>query len=100
MREDMAKVLTESPRTKAYTKSPKKRLRDPNGPSVQSMRGAHRNRKEFGEHLKPLMRWFDSQVGRPWSKVYSELREHVDARGATQLHILQHAEMYAETSTA
>lgn len=102
MREDMAQLLVERPRRGGYGKRRKRRKgRDLDGPAVQSMRAPHRaNRKDLNENLSPLRRWFYRQVGRPWDKVYSELRERVDVRGATQLHILQHAEMYVETNTA
>ena len=44
----------------------------------------------FSENLRPLRRYLDAQVGRPWDKVYAEIRRFVDADSAVQLHILQH----------
>ena len=44
----------------------------------------------FSENLRPLYRYLDAQVGRPWDKVYSEIRAHVNADTAVQYHILQH----------
>jgi len=38
-------------------------------------------------------------VGRPWNKVYSEIRERIDARSALGLHVLQHLEDYVATNT-
>ncbi|HTJ81644.1 MAG TPA: hypothetical protein VL400_07955 [Polyangiaceae bacterium] len=46
--------------------------------------------KSLNENLAPLRRWLRAQVGRPWWSVKSELRSVIDARSATQLHILQH----------
>lgn len=45
---------------------------------------------QFSENLRPLYRYLDAQVGRPWDKVYSEIRAHVNADSAVQYHILQH----------
>jgi hypothetical protein len=45
---------------------------------------------QFSENLAPLRRYLEAQVGRPWDKVYSEIRAHVDADSAVQYHILQH----------
>lgn len=47
-------------------------------------------RPVFSENLSPLYRFLEAQVGRPWDKVYAEVREHVDADSAVQYHILQH----------
>ena len=47
-------------------------------------------RPQFSENLAPLRRYLAAQVGRPWAKVYSEIRSHVDADSAVQYHILQH----------
>jgi hypothetical protein len=44
----------------------------------------------FSENLAPLYRFLEAQVGRPWDKVYSEIRAQVNADSAVQYHILQH----------
>lgn len=31
--------------------------------------------KDFSDNLRPLIRWANAQVGRPWSKVFSEIRK-------------------------
>lgn len=49
-----------------------------------------RRRPQFSENLAPLRRYLAAQVGRPWAKVYSEIRSQVDADSAVQYHILQH----------
>lgn len=51
---------------------------------------APRFRPQFSENLPPLRRFLERQVGRPWDKVYSEIRAHVNADTAVQYHILQH----------
>lgn len=44
----------------------------------------------FSENLAPLRRYLAAQVGRPWDKVYAEIRSRIDAGNAVQYHILQH----------
>lgn len=44
----------------------------------------------FSENLAPLRRYLEAQVGRPWDRVYAEIRAHVNADTAVQYHILQH----------
>ena len=44
----------------------------------------------FSENLAPLQRYLESQVGRPWDKVHSEIRRRIDVGSAVQYHILQH----------
>jgi hypothetical protein len=55
----------------------------------QKRHGKH-PRKEFGENLRPLYRFLDGQVGRPWDAVYSEIREVCTPRGTVGNHIYQH----------
>lgn len=49
-----------------------------------------RRRPSFSENLAPLRRYLDAQVGRPWDKIYSEIRQRIDTGSAVQFHILQH----------
>lgn len=53
-----------------------------------------RGDKMLGENLAPLYRFLESEVGRPWDKVYSDIRKNVRFDSATQLHILQHMKQY------
>ena len=55
----------------------------------QKRYGKH-ERKEFGENLEPLMRYLQKQVGRPWDKVYSEIRAVCEPTGTVNAHIYQH----------
>lgn len=45
--------------------------------------------KDFHDKLGPAMRWLRSNVGRPWSKVYSELRTRFDARTVAGRHVVE-----------
>lgn len=47
-------------------------------------------RKEFGENLKPLARFLQKQVGRPWDKVYAEIRDVCEPTGTVNAHIYAH----------
>lgn len=49
-----------------------------------------RHRPQFSENLAPLYRYLAAQVGRPWDRVYSEIRQRIDTGNAVQYHILQH----------
>jgi hypothetical protein len=42
--------------------------------------------------LGPLRRYLRSNVGRPWNKVYSEMKQHLDDRKTTGRHIFEHVE--------
>lgn len=42
----------------------------------------------FRDKLAPAQRWLASQVGRPWDKVYSELRAQFDSRTIAGAHVV------------
>lgn len=44
--------------------------------------------KSFRDKLGPARRWLAAQVGRPWDKVYSELRAKFDARTVAGAHVV------------
>lgn len=109
MREDMSKVLVESPRVgraRAHAAEGARRLRrdrlDPDGEGGPRRIGMRRDaveRKDFGEHLSPLYRWLDHQAGRPWSKVWGELCASLDRRNVVQAHLFQHIRDHVEIRT-
>ncbi len=57
-----------------------------------------RHGKWLNENLAPLERYLNRQVNRPWSKVYSEIRQVVDGRSAVRQHIWQHLFDMVETN--
>ena len=79
----MHKVVTERPRHGHSNRSRKWGGRveeDYDGETfVSSARGRQYgwNSKEFSDFLSPLRRYLHGQVGRPWDKVYSEIRRAV-----------------------
>ncbi|MGL6076543.1 MAG: hypothetical protein ACRC8S_20500 [Fimbriiglobus sp.] len=107
MREDMAKVLVERPRVrsrfvrgrpgKSYTSRIRKEMHSEDGSPARESTMARYNHigdKHFNEHLGPLRRYLHSQVGRPWTKIYSEICERVDRGNVVQNHILTHLFQY------
>ncbi|NDC89448.1 MAG: hypothetical protein EB075_11710, partial [Bacteroidetes bacterium] len=52
------------------------------------------DRKQFGENLNPLWRYLNSQIGRNWDTVYSEICENMDRRSAVGGHIFEHLGSY------
>ncbi|MBN9119929.1 MAG: hypothetical protein J0I06_12335 [Planctomycetes bacterium] len=110
MRADMGKVLVERPRLrrrggdsrpgKGYANQLKKYFAAGNSPpSREGIKRRYTDRKHFNEHLGPLRRFLDSNVGRPWDKVYSEICKHVDRNNVVQKHILTHLFDYVVVHT-
>src|SRR5262245_46157414 len=107
----MGKVLVERPRLKVcrYAPGPEKGYRkridrcyddDGSPPRREGMKKRYgSNRKYFNEHLGPLRRFLNSNVGRPWDKVYSEICQHVDRGNVVQKHILTHLFDYVVVHT-
>ncbi len=105
MRSDLHKVLTEQPRRgsdsrnlktrarfRAYDDSMEDRCALPKtGKMVMGNRdlGPHDESKEFTDNLGPLTRWLDSQVGRNWDKVYSEIRQTFPNTNKQNHHLLE-----------
>ena len=91
MRTDLNKVLTERPRwgsgsrnlkTRAhfdhYDDAKEDRFSLPKrGKALMHNRelGTYDESKDFTDKLGPLKRWVNSQVGRNWDRVYSELKQ-------------------------
>ncbi|MEZ4381179.1 MAG: hypothetical protein R3A79_07510 [Nannocystaceae bacterium] len=94
MREDMHKVIVERPRLGGGygRQGGRARMRarvDPeSAPTKARMR--ERRTKALNENLAPLRRFLEAQVGRPWDRVYAEIRRQLRATSAVQVHVLQH----------
>jgi len=100
MRDDMSKVIVESPRwgrglARALEGS-RRQFRNrldgdhESAPQRLGMRRDTKDRKFFGEHLEPLYRYLRQQVNRPWNKIYSELSTQLDRRSVVQAHAFTH----------
>lgn len=111
MRADMDKVLVERPRLgrrraqrwpgKGYRKRVRKALDAGDAPPPrEGMRATYgHGTKSFNEHLGPLRRFLNSNVGRPWDAVYSEICAVVDRDNVVQKHILTHLFDYVTVRT-
>ena len=109
MRDDMAKVVTERPRRGHGNKSKKTtglpiRRYDPDADYDEPVRLPIARRrqygwdaKEFSDLIKPLKRYLRSCIGRPWSKVHSELSQKLDRRSISGSHIWDHVMWEIET---
>ncbi len=93
MREDMAKVIVERPRIPAFKvrKGRDRSIEDlPFREGMRRGHALHGDRKELNENLAPLRRFLESQVGRPWNKVYAEISAHLRVDSAVQKHVRDH----------
>ena len=111
MREDMQKIIVERPRygsTRTNYKSGKhlgpNEIRtvlaeNENYDSGPRRASSARRDKWLNENLAPLRRYLHSQIGRPWSKVFSEIRQNLDTRSATGLHVMQHLYQFIAVDT-
>lgn len=101
MREDMFKVIVERPRRKvgASPRSARRYRNSEDAPAKLGIKQGHTDRKWLNENLMPLKRWLESQVNRPWGKVYAELCAHIDRRSTVQEHIFSHIDDFVLRNT-
>lgn len=105
MRADMAKVIVERPRKKGCAwnkpKGYRRRLRrygDDGPPAREGIQACWQGHTKYlNEHLGPLRRYLDKQVGRPWDKVFSEICARIDRSSAVQDHVRDHVADYVTT---
>ena len=105
MRSDMQKVIVERPRWGSRRKSlktaqrldPRRVVDDLDFDSGPNRAPASRHEKHFNEHLQPLWRFLRSNLGRPWSKVHSEIRSRLDSRSVLGSHVLDHLDWEVAT---
>jgi hypothetical protein len=110
MREDFNKIVNDAGRTRRGAKSKKTgrklnlhELRKEDQNSVartkESKRGQYGyDSKAHITNLAPLEGFLKKSVGRPWNKIYSELRERIDPRTKTGDHILKQLGWLVETN--
>jgi hypothetical protein len=104
MRADMAKVIVERPRYGSRCKHPpkgeRKRRQKLGLDGLPRREGVRRRwgglQKGLNEHLGPLRRYLDANVGRPWDKVFSEVCANISRDSAVQDHVRDHVEDYVE----
>jgi len=96
----MQKLIVERPRWGSTIRKSRHRLSDDEVASAVACAEEYdsgagrassaRRDKCLNENLAPLRRYLQSQVGRPWDKVFSEIRANLDTRSAIGLHVMQH----------
>lgn len=97
MRADMSKVIVERPRKyKSNDAQAARRRNDFDGPQFLGIRAGYGYRA-LNENLSPLRRYLRTQVGRPWSTVYSEITSGLDRRNVVQQHVYQHLDDFIAT---
>jgi hypothetical protein len=93
MRNDMARVIVERPRRKVRNSRKGRCVALDDLPSHEGLRRAKAlcgDRKELNENLKPLKRYLERQVGRPWRKVYAEISQNLRIDSTVQQHVRDH----------
>jgi hypothetical protein len=63
-------------------------VRDPEQANDLSFHDLHPVRRMFSDKLGPADRWLQTQVGRPWNKVMSELLQRFDTRTLAGRHVV------------
>jgi hypothetical protein len=101
MREDMYKVIVERPRKGGWMDAGTARAyrNSEDAPAKVGIKKGYTHRKWLNENLAPLKRWLESQVNRPWDKVYAELCANIDRRNTVQEHIFAHIDGFVERET-
>ena len=108
MRKDMNKVVVERERGGSTRRNRKWGKRLPFVPDAdyedQPKFVSSGRRRQYGSDCKwftdvlgPLEGFLHSNLGRPWDKVHSELRQGLDVRKVTGRHIFDHLEQMVET---
>ena len=93
MRDDMARVIVERPRISAFKNRKWRRRALEDLPTHEGLRRAQSlrgDRKQLNENLAPLRRYLESQVGRPWNKVYAEIAMRLRVDNTVQQHVRDH----------
>ena len=105
MRGDMPKVIVERPRSGAGKLRNRKPVRD-DDELLPSKIGVKRDARERGgykslnENLNPLKRYLESQVGRPWDKVWSEICKNLKPSNTVQQHVRDHIPDFVALKTS
>ncbi len=105
MRKDMFKVIVERPRLGPRYKMKRKKFHGEDDLPSQMSPQWHREwngsaSKMLNENLAPLKRYLGKQVGRPWSKTYSEICEHLHPSHTVKQHVRDHIEDFVVTKVA
>jgi hypothetical protein len=105
MRGDMPKVIVERPRRGGgWLRNGRPLREDDLSLSEFEVRSRDRKRgyhtKELNENLAPLKRYLESQVNRPWHKVWSEICENLKPSNTVQQHVRDHIADFVAIKTS
>ena len=100
----MAKVIVERPRIgsrlphkgKGYDRRTA-HLDGDDQPKRERMKLRGGYGKCLNEHLSPLRRYLEKQVGKPWSKIFADVCRYLDRNSAVQDHVRDHLNDYVAT---
>ena len=108
MRNDMHKLLCETPRVGSSWKNgevrnQRRRHRDgdedlPRHSPMKPRGWRYGDRKQRNENLALLVRFLESRIGRNWDTVYAEICEHFGKNSAIHFRIFQHLHRYVHGS--
>ena len=91
----MAKVLVERERQGGKTARKGRQKAHDELPKKEGIRKPYiHDRKSLNENLSPLKRFLNKAVGRPWSKVYSEICKNLKPTSTVQQHVRDHVKGY------
>ena len=102
----MDKVIVERPRLgRSFKRRPgrDRPLEDEDGTPLRARtprRAKPVKTKTLNENLRPLFRYLDAQVNRPWDKVWSEISEQVKPTSTVQEHVRDHVRDYVDIATS
>lgn len=100
MRRDMFEVIIERPRLGGGRSTDKRRGERTarafdRAPNKMGMGRGSRS-KHLNENLAPLRRFLRRHIGKPWSKVHSEMCAVLSMSSAVQKHVLDHVKDFVE----
>ena len=100
MREDMYELLIERPRGGWRGRRDKARPpRDPDLlPAFESSSRHRGGTKSLSENLKPMVRFLEKHLGRPWNDVHSEISARLRIDSAVQKHVMDHLRQMVEVN--
>jgi hypothetical protein len=98
MRADMKEVIVDTGRVGGFPPTRRRiDVRDEDEPPVRRERmRIVKEGKAQRDRLAPLKRFLGAQVGRPWTKVWSEICAAADARTVLGFHLRTHAKGYVD----
>lgn len=109
MRKDMAKLIVERPRRDHgggwARRGRSSAVTDDDGEPVRAVKavrapvGRVPKTKSLNENLAPLKRYLESNIDRPWDRVFSEISAHLKPTSTVQQHVRDHLDDFVAVKT-